>query len=168
MQIICSRLDEYNRRQALCNGTPEGPLLRNPGNHDKARTQRLPSSADVEFCLSLTQYESGSMDKTANFSFRNTLEGNPCLFHSFKISFFFPFWIYVYNLLSNTLSEEEFESQNFLSWVRTCGTCTLMSNNPSRVWAVDHIIQHINNSPAKWMTLPTIAINRNMRQPNGK
>nr|prf tyrosinase [Mus musculus] len=47
----------------------------NPGNHDKAKTPRLPSSADVEFCLSLTQYESGSMDRTANFSFRNTLEG---------------------------------------------------------------------------------------------
>lgn len=87
MQIICSQLEEYNSRQALCNGTPEGPLLRNPGNHDKARTQRLPSSADVEFCLSLTQYESGSMDKTANFSFRNTLEGNPT-FHVFKISSF--------------------------------------------------------------------------------
>ncbi|KAB0355968.1 hypothetical protein FD754_000124 [Muntiacus muntjak] len=74
-QIVCSRLEEYNSRQALCNGTSEGPLLRNPGNHDKARTPRLPSSADVEFCLSLTQYESGSMDKAANFSFRNTLEG---------------------------------------------------------------------------------------------
>ncbi|KAF5927096.1 hypothetical protein HPG69_018363 [Diceros bicornis minor] len=73
-QIVCSQLDEYNSRQALCNGTPEGPILRNPGNHDKARTPRLPSSGDVEFCLSLTQYESGSMDKAANFSFRNTLE----------------------------------------------------------------------------------------------
>ncbi|XP_049496626.1 tyrosinase [Panthera uncia] len=74
-QIICTRLEEYNSHQALCDGTPEGPLLRNPGNHDKARTPRLPSSADVEFCLSLTQYESDSMDKAANFSFRNTLEG---------------------------------------------------------------------------------------------
>ncbi|XP_032216217.1 tyrosinase [Mustela erminea] len=74
-QIICTRLEEYNSRQALCDGSPEGPLLRNPGNHDKARTPRLPSSADVEFCLSLTQYESDSMDKAANFSFRNTLEG---------------------------------------------------------------------------------------------
>ncbi|XP_058162144.1 tyrosinase [Dasypus novemcinctus] len=74
-QIICSRLEEYNSRHALCNGTFEGPLLRNPGNHDRARTPRLPSSADVEFCLNLTQYDSGSMDKTSNFSFRNTLEG---------------------------------------------------------------------------------------------
>nr|BAA00079.1 tyrosinase [Mus musculus] len=73
-QIICSRSEEYNSHQVLCDGTPEGPLLRNPGNHDKAKTPRLPSSADVEFCLSLTQYESGSMDRTANFSFRNTLE----------------------------------------------------------------------------------------------
>lgn len=90
-QIICSRSEEYNSHQALCDGRPEGPLLRNPGNHDKARTQRLPSSADVEFCLSLTQYESGTMDKTANFSFRNTLEGNPLLFHSPKVSFFSEF-----------------------------------------------------------------------------
>uniref|UniRef100_A0A8C9CC83 Tyrosinase n=2 Tax=Phocoena sinus TaxID=42100 RepID=A0A8C9CC83_PHOSS len=74
-QVICSQLEEYNSRHTLCNGTSEGPILRNPGNHDKARTPRLPSSADVEFCLSLTQYESGSMDKAANFSFRNTLEG---------------------------------------------------------------------------------------------
>ncbi|EDM18594.1 tyrosinase (albino coat color) (mapped), isoform CRA_b [Rattus norvegicus] len=73
-EIICSRSEEYNSHQVLCDGTPEGPLLRNPGNHDKAKTPRLPSSADVEFCLSLTQYESGSMDRTANFSFRNTLE----------------------------------------------------------------------------------------------
>ncbi|XP_077197539.1 tyrosinase [Paroedura picta] len=74
-QVICSRSDEYNSRQELCNGTNEGPLIRNPGNHDKDRTPRLPSSADVEFCLSLTQYEAGTMDKMANFSFRNTLEG---------------------------------------------------------------------------------------------
>nr|XP_048291305.1 tyrosinase isoform X2 [Myodes glareolus] len=73
-QIICSRLEEYNSQQALCDGTPEGPLIRNPGNHDQAKTPRLPSAADVEFCLSLSQYETGSMDRTANFSFRNTLE----------------------------------------------------------------------------------------------
>lgn len=75
-QIICSRPEEYNSQQALCDGTPEGPLIRNPGNHDQAKTPRLPSAADVEFCLSLSQYETGSMDRTANFSFRNTLEGN--------------------------------------------------------------------------------------------
>lgn len=75
LQVICSRSEEYNIRQELCNGTNEGPLLRNPGNHDKDRTPRLPSSADVEFCLSLTEYEAGTMDKLANFSFRNTLEG---------------------------------------------------------------------------------------------
>ncbi|XP_065277983.1 tyrosinase [Emys orbicularis] len=74
-QVICSLSEEYNSRQALCNATNEGPILRNPGNHDKTRTPRLPSSAEVEFCLTLTQYESGSMDKLANFSFRNTLEG---------------------------------------------------------------------------------------------
>ena len=75
LQVICTHSEEYNSRQELCNGTTEGPILRNPGNHDKGRTPRLPSSADVEFCLSLTQYEAGTMDKMANFSFRNTLEG---------------------------------------------------------------------------------------------
>ncbi|XP_071589450.1 tyrosinase [Heliangelus exortis] len=74
-QVICTQSEEYNRQQTLCNGTSEGPILRNPGNHDKSRTPRLPSSAEVEFCLSLTQYESGPMDKMANYSFRNTLEG---------------------------------------------------------------------------------------------
>ncbi|KAJ7423810.1 Tyrosinase [Pitangus sulphuratus] len=74
-QVICTRSEEYNSQQALCNATSEGPIRRNPGNNDKSRTPRLPSSADVEFCLSLTQYESGPMDKMANYSFRNTLEG---------------------------------------------------------------------------------------------
>lgn len=76
MQVICTRSEEYNSQQALCSATSEGPIRRNPGNNDKSRTPRLPSSADVEFCLSLTQYESGPMDKMANYSFRNTLEGN--------------------------------------------------------------------------------------------
>ncbi|KAG8137017.1 hypothetical protein E2320_005558 [Naja naja] len=49
--VICTQSEEYNSRQALCNGTNEGPVLRNPGNHDKRRTPRLPTSADVEFCL---------------------------------------------------------------------------------------------------------------------
>ena len=109
VQIVCSRLEEYNSRQALCNGTSEGPLLRNPGNHDKARTPRLPSSADVEFCLSLTQYESGSMDKAANFSFRNTLEGKRFFFFFTHLNFPF-FWIYVYKLLSKTRGPEVFEN----------------------------------------------------------
>lgn len=85
-QIICSRSEDYNSRQTLCDGTPEGPLIRNPGNHDKTKTPRLPSSADVEFCLNLPQYESGSMDRTANFSFRNTLEGNILVFSNFVFS----------------------------------------------------------------------------------
>ncbi|NXU61870.1 TYRO Tyrosinase, partial [Horornis vulcanius] len=75
IQVICTRSEEYNSQQALCSATSEGPIRRNPGNNDKSRTPRLPSSADVEFCLSLTQYESGPMDKMANYSFRNTLEG---------------------------------------------------------------------------------------------
>ncbi|XP_053826571.1 tyrosinase [Vidua macroura] len=74
-QVICTRSEEYNSQQGLCSATGEGPIRRNPGNNDKSRTPRLPSSADVEFCLSLTQYESGPMDKMANYSFRNTLEG---------------------------------------------------------------------------------------------
>ncbi|NXB73146.1 TYRO Tyrosinase, partial [Donacobius atricapilla] len=74
-QVICTQSEEYNSQQALCSATNEGPIRRNPGNNDKSRTPRLPSSADVEFCLSLTQYESGPMDKMANYSFRNTLEG---------------------------------------------------------------------------------------------
>lgn len=75
IQVICTRSEEYNSQEALCSATSEGPIRRNPGNNDKSRTPRLPSSADVEFCLSLTQYESGPMDKMANYSFRNTLEG---------------------------------------------------------------------------------------------
>ncbi|XP_005996301.1 tyrosinase [Latimeria chalumnae] len=74
-QVICTRSEEYNRQQMLCNGTGEGPILRNPGNHDQGRTPRLPTSAEVEFCLTLTEYETDPMDKLANLSFRNTLEG---------------------------------------------------------------------------------------------
>ncbi|XP_067842798.1 tyrosinase [Heptranchias perlo] len=74
-QVICSRPEDYNRRDVLCNGVPEGPILRNPGNQDQNRTPRLPNSAEVEFCLSLTEYETLPFNKFANFSFRNTLEG---------------------------------------------------------------------------------------------
>lgn len=65
----------YNAREVLCDGSPEGPLLRNPGNHDPSRVPRLPTDADVEFVLSLTQYESDTLDRRANMSFRNVLEG---------------------------------------------------------------------------------------------
>lgn len=122
VQIICSRSEEYNSRQVLCNGTPEGPLLRNPGNHDKARTPRLPSSADVEFCLSLTQYETGSMDRTANFSFRNTLEGNTYLFHSFKIYIFLNLCLLSFiqhSYLSYPSVQKSLKIQNF-EYVWTC------------------------------------------------
>lgn len=37
--------------------------------------ERLPTSADVEFTLSLSRYDTGAMDRSANTSFRNTLEG---------------------------------------------------------------------------------------------
>nr|XP_033805828.1 tyrosinase [Geotrypetes seraphini] len=74
-QIICTRLEEYNKQQTLCNGTAEGPILRNPGNQDRSRTPGYPTSAEVEFCLSLTEYETEPMNRSANFSFRNTLEG---------------------------------------------------------------------------------------------
>ncbi|XP_051962665.1 tyrosinase-like [Xyrauchen texanus] len=74
-KVICSQPDDYNNREVLCDGSPEGPLLRNPGNHDHNRLQRLPTSTDMESVLSLTQYETGSMDQRANLSFRNALEG---------------------------------------------------------------------------------------------
>ncbi|TSK67205.1 Tyrosinase [Bagarius yarrelli] len=74
-KVICTHPEEYNAREVLCDGRPEGPLLRNPGNHDSSRVNRLPSNADVEFVLSLTQYESDTLDKRANMSFRNALEG---------------------------------------------------------------------------------------------
>ncbi|GCC22372.1 tyrosinase [Chiloscyllium punctatum] len=74
-QVICTRSEEYNSREVLCNGVPEGPIQRNPGNQDKERTPKLPISAEVEFCLTLTNYEMPPFDKLANFSFRNTLEG---------------------------------------------------------------------------------------------
>ncbi|KAL2096255.1 hypothetical protein ACEWY4_008403 [Coilia grayii] len=74
-KVICTQPDDYNRREALCNGTGEGPLLRNPGNQDANRVRRLPTSADVEAVLSLSDYESGAFDRRANQSFRNALEG---------------------------------------------------------------------------------------------
>ncbi|XP_023688036.2 tyrosinase-like [Paramormyrops kingsleyae] len=74
-KVICSRAPEYNSRGVLCDGAGEGPLLRNPGNHDRQLVSRLPTSADVEFALSLEGYDTGPMDITANRSFRNTLEG---------------------------------------------------------------------------------------------
>ncbi len=75
MQVICSQPEDYNQREVLCDGSPEGPLLRNPGNHDRERVPRLPTSADVESVLSLTDYETSPMDRRANMSFRNALEG---------------------------------------------------------------------------------------------
>ncbi|XP_037123810.1 tyrosinase [Syngnathus acus] len=74
-KVICTQPEEYNRREALCNATEEGPLLRNPGNHDTNRVQRLPTSADVDSAVGLREYETGSMDRFANMSFRNVLEG---------------------------------------------------------------------------------------------
>ncbi|XP_056297670.1 tyrosinase [Pseudoliparis swirei] len=74
-KVICTQPEEYNSREALCNGTGEGPLLRNPGNHDTNRTQRLPTTADVDFTVGLSEYETGPMDRSANMSFRNVIEG---------------------------------------------------------------------------------------------
>ncbi|XP_020778725.1 tyrosinase-like [Boleophthalmus pectinirostris] len=74
-RVLCSRPEDYNSRGVLCDVRPEGPLRRNPGNHDRNLAERLPTSADVEFALSLTSYDTGAMDRTANMSFRNTLEG---------------------------------------------------------------------------------------------
>uniref|UniRef100_A0A8C5QH66 Tyrosinase n=1 Tax=Leptobrachium leishanense TaxID=445787 RepID=A0A8C5QH66_9ANUR len=74
-QIMCSQAGEYNSLRVLCNGTDEGPIIRNPGKHDRSRTPTLPTSAEVEACLELGLYETEPMNRTANFSFRNTLEG---------------------------------------------------------------------------------------------
>lgn len=82
-QVLCSQAEEYNRRGVLCDATPEGPLRRNPGNHNRNVVARLPTSAEVEFTLSLANYDTGAMDRTSNMSFRNTLEGRlacqPCV-----------------------------------------------------------------------------------------
>ena len=106
IQVICSQSEEYNSQQALCNATSEGPILRNPGNNDKSRTPRLPSSSEVEFCLTLTQYESGSMDKMANYSFRNTLEGNVSFCYDISVANLivsgigaFKFWKFLANFI---------------------------------------------------------------------
>ncbi|KAM9452662.1 tyrosinase [Salvelinus alpinus] len=74
-KVICTQPEEYNSKAALCPGTGEGPLLRNPGNHDPNRVRRLPTSADVEFVVGIETYETGAMDRQANMSFRNSLEG---------------------------------------------------------------------------------------------
>lgn len=50
-------------------------MRRNPGNHDRNLVERIPTSAEVEFTLNLPNYDTGPMDRTANMSFRNTLEG---------------------------------------------------------------------------------------------
>lgn len=74
-QTLCSTPEDYNNRGVLCDARQEGPLRRNPGNHNRNVVEGLPSSADVAFTLSLTEYDTGAMDRSANMSFRNTLEG---------------------------------------------------------------------------------------------
>ncbi|XP_033955403.1 tyrosinase-like [Pseudochaenichthys georgianus] len=73
--VLCSRAEDYSNRGVLCNAEEEGPLRRNPGNHNRNVVERIPTSAEVEFALSLTDYDTGAMDRSANMSFRNTLEG---------------------------------------------------------------------------------------------
>ncbi|KAF3840770.1 hypothetical protein F7725_006632 [Dissostichus mawsoni] len=72
---LLGRAEDYSNRGVLCNAEEEGPLRRNPGNHNRKVVERIPSSAEVEFALSLTDYDTGAMDRSANMSFRNTLEG---------------------------------------------------------------------------------------------
>lgn len=74
-QTLCSRTEDYNNRGVLCDARQEGPLRRNPGNHNRNMVERLPTSADVAFTLSLTEYDTGAQDRSSNMSFRNTLEG---------------------------------------------------------------------------------------------
>ncbi|XP_066263915.1 tyrosinase-like [Branchiostoma lanceolatum] len=72
-QVICTRDDEYDELRTVCDGSPEGPLLRNPGTVPDYST--LPRWQDVQDVLKLDQYEPPPYDRSANFSFRNTLEG---------------------------------------------------------------------------------------------
>ncbi|XP_054610758.1 tyrosinase-like [Dunckerocampus dactyliophorus] len=74
-RVLCSQAQDYNDRGVLCDARAEGLLRRNPGNHNRNVVERLPTSADVAFTLSLANYDSGAMDRTANMSFRNTMEG---------------------------------------------------------------------------------------------
>ncbi|KAM9331869.1 tyrosinase-like [Pholidichthys leucotaenia] len=74
-KVLCSQAEDYNNRGVLCDGREEGPLRRNPGNHDRNLAEGIPTSAEVEFTLSLANYDTGAMDRSANMSFRNTLEG---------------------------------------------------------------------------------------------
>ncbi|XP_074535027.1 tyrosinase [Halichoeres trimaculatus] len=74
-KVICTQPEDYNNREVLCDASGEGPLLRNPGNHDRARVPRIPTSPDVDFTVGLPMYETGPMDRFANMSFRNVLEG---------------------------------------------------------------------------------------------
>ncbi|XP_006800137.1 tyrosinase-like [Neolamprologus brichardi] len=74
-RVLCSQAQDYSARGVLCDATEEGPLRRNPGNHNRNLVERLPTADDVEFTLSLTNYDTGPMDRSANMSFRNTLEG---------------------------------------------------------------------------------------------
>uniref|UniRef100_A0A8D3B574 Tyrosinase n=1 Tax=Scophthalmus maximus TaxID=52904 RepID=A0A8D3B574_SCOMX len=74
-RVLCSRAQDYNDGGVLCDATQEGPLRRNPGGHNRNVTERLPTSAEVEFTLGLTDYDAGAMDRSANMSFRNTMEG---------------------------------------------------------------------------------------------
>ncbi|CAL8372775.1 unnamed protein product [Gadus morhua 'NCC'] len=74
-KVICTQPEEYNTQETLCKANGEGPLLRNPGNHDPGRVTRLPTSADVDAVVGLTEYETDTLDRFANGSFRNALEG---------------------------------------------------------------------------------------------
>ncbi|XP_015235245.1 PREDICTED: tyrosinase-like [Cyprinodon variegatus] len=74
-KVLCSQAEQYNIQGVLCDAKNEGPLRRNPGNHNTNLVERLPTSAEVEFTVSLPNYDTGAMDRTANMSFRNTLEG---------------------------------------------------------------------------------------------
>lgn len=74
-QVLCSQPEEYNSRGVLCDAQPEGPLRRNPGNHNRAVVPRLPTSREVDFTLGLQDYDTPPLDRTANMSFRNIMEG---------------------------------------------------------------------------------------------
>ncbi|XP_039259423.2 5,6-dihydroxyindole-2-carboxylic acid oxidase-like [Styela clava] len=75
-EIVCLSLDWFDDNIKLCNGTSEGPIIRNPGgNTDRPLVQKLPEPEDVAKCLGVENYDTFPFFSDSDKSFRNTLEG---------------------------------------------------------------------------------------------